>query len=271
MYSEKYLTFSSNRQKIVISTGKILYVIMLNRSAEIHAVGGTVYKTHLSFSAIEEQLGERFLKIHRGCLVSVTAIHDITDYVNLSNGERLEYARKNRSKIIQLMRVKQRGIIGGFHSGDAPKNYTEYLAYYSSFENMPFAFTDIEMIFDENSQAVDWIFRYGNPALARLEKLPLEKLIGSSFGSLFANMDSKWLRSYERATLYGEMLEIIDYSPEIDTYLKVLCFPTFSGHCGCVLLDISQVKFSRNSGDAEKALMLYFGRLSNGTPTHGGE
>ena len=40
-------------------------------------------------------------------------------------------------------------------------------------------------------------------------------------------MDSKWLQSYERATLYGETLEIMDYSPEIDTNLKIICFPTF--------------------------------------------
>lgn len=261
MYSEKYLSFYSNRQRVVVSTGKILYVIMANRYAEIHVAGGNVYKTHLPFGEIEKELGGRFLKIHRGCLVSVTAIHEITDCVNLSNGERLEYAQKNKKQIIEQLRQKQKGIICGFHSSDIPVTYEEYLEHYSSFEKMPFAFTDIEMIFDENSQAVDWIFRYGNPALAKLEKLPLEKLIGSSFGSLFANMDSKWLRSYERATLYGEMLEIIDYSPEIDTYLKVLCFPTFKGHCGCLLLDISQVKFTRSSGDAEKALMFYFGGI----------
>ena len=119
----------------------------------------------------------------------------------------------------------------------------------------------IEMIFDEKRQAVDWIFRYGNPALSKLEKMPLERLIGSSFGSLFSNMDSKCLRSYERATLYGETLEIIDYSPKIDTYLKVICFPTFKGHCGCILFNISEIKFTKNSSDAEKALMLYFGKL----------
>ena len=137
----------------------------------------------------------------------------------------------------------------------------EYHDYYRSFDQLPFAFTDIEMVFDEEKRAVDWIFRYGNPELARLEKLPLDRLIGNSFGSLFSNMDSKWLRAYERATLYGETLEIIDYSPEIDTYLKVICFPTFPGHCGCILFDIARIRFTRNSSDAEKALMLYFGRL----------
>ena len=99
--------------------------------------------------------------------------------------------------------------------------------------------------------------------MARLEKLPLEQLIGNSFGAIFSNMDSKWLKAYERATLYGEMLELIDYSPEIDTYLKIICFPTFSGHCGCILFDISDISFTQNSDDAAKALNLYLGRYIN--------
>ena len=42
-------------------------------------------------------------------------------------------------------------------------------------------------------------------------------------------MDAKWLRVYERTALYGETLEITDYSPEIDTELKIVRFPTFPG------------------------------------------
>ena len=124
---------------------------------------------------------------------------------------------------------------------------------------MPFAFTDIEMVFDEERRAVDWIFRYANPALAKLEKLPLESLIDHSFGSLFANMDAKWLRSYERAVLYGEMLEIFYYSPEVDTYLKVTCFPTFAGHCGCILFNVQDFAAAHTLTDSEKAMIMYLG------------
>ena len=56
---------------------------------------------------------------------------------------------------------------------------------------MPFAFTDIEMIFNEDRHAVDWIFRYGNEKLAEVERVPLSGLIGNSFGSIFSNMDDK--------------------------------------------------------------------------------
>lgn len=261
MQEAKHITIISNGRKIVISISTILYILMVNKTAEIHVSGDKIYETRMTLSQLEEKLGDGFIKVNRGCIVSAMAIHDITDNINLNNGESLIYTIRKKNQIIEQFRLKQKSIISSFRRDGIPTTEEEYRKHYSSFDNMPFAFTDIEMIFNEESRAVDWIFRYGNPALAKLEKLPLERLIGSSFGSLFSNMDSKWLHSYERATLYGEMLEIIDYSPEIDTYLKVICFPTFKGHCGCILFDISEIEFTKNSSDAEKALMLYFGKL----------
>lgn len=261
MQEAKHITIISNGRKIVISISTILYILMVNKTAEIHVSGDKIYETRMTLSQLEEKLGDGFIKVNRGCIVSAMAIHDITDNINLNNGESLIYTIRKKNQIIEQFRSKQKSIISSFRRDGIPITEEEYRKHYSSFDNMPFAFTDIEMIFNEESHAVDWIFRYGNPALAKLEKLPLERLIGSSFGSLFSNMDSKWLHSYERATLYGEMLEIIDYSPEIDTYLKVICFPTFKGHCGCILFDISEIEFTKNSSDAEKALMLYFGKL----------
>lgn len=261
MQEAKHITIISNGRKIVISISTILYILMVNKTAEIHVSGDKIYETRMTLSQLEEKLGDGFIKVNRGCIVSAMAIHDITDNINLNNGESLIYTIRKKNQIIEQFRSKQKSIISSFRRDGIPTTEEEYRKHYSSFDNMPFAFTDIEMIFNEESHAVDWIFRYGNPALAKLEKLPLERLIGSSFGSLFSNMDSKWLHSYERATLYGEMLEIIDYSPEIDTYLKVICFPTFKGHCGCILFDISEIEFTKNSSDAEKALMLYFGKL----------
>ena len=261
MQEAKHITIISNGRKIVISISTILYILMVNKTAEIHVSGDKIYETRMTLSQLEEKLGDGFIKVNRGCIVSAMAIHDITDNINLNNGESLIYTIRKKNQIIEQFRSKQKSIISSFRRDGIPITEEEYRKHYSSFDNMPFAFTDIEMIFNDESRAVDWIFRYGNPALAKLEKLPLERLIGSSFGSLFSNMDSKWLHSYERATLYGEMLEIIDYSPEIDTYLKVICFPTFKGHCGCILFDISEIEFTKNSSDAEKALLLYFGKL----------
>ena len=98
------------------------------------------------------------------------------------------------------------------------------------------------MVFNEERAAVDWIFRYGNEALAEIEKTPLQQLITHSFGSIFPNMDAKWLRVYERTALFGETLEIVYYSPEIDTKLKIISFPTFKGHCGCMLFKQTDIQ-----------------------------
>ena len=257
----KHITILSNRKEVTLTVSSILYVLMKGNNAEIHTFGYKVYKTRMTMNELENTLGDGFLKVHRSCLVSVMAVHDITDKINLSNGESLDYVLRKKKEIIAQLHAKQKNMISSFSGDDIPAAEEKYHAHYSCFDALPVAFADIEMVVNEERRAVDWIFRYGNPALAKLEKIPLERLIGSSFGSLFSNMDAKWLRSYERAVLYGETLEIIDYSPEIDTYLRVICFPTFKGHCGCILFDVSEIKFTQSSSDTSEALLRYFGKL----------
>lgn len=235
-------TYVYQKRENSIAINTILYVTTKRNIAQIHTQGKQIYPVRMSLKQIREQLGGGFLLVDRSTLVAARAIHQVSDKIYLSNGEILDYVVLRKKEVKSSILEIQRRIIGSFAGADVPKNYEEYRKYYSGFEQMPFAFTDIEMVFNDQLHAVDWIFRYGNPELARLEKLPLKKLIGSTFGSLFPNMDSKWLRSYEQAVLYGERLEIIDYSPEIDTYLKVICFPTFPGHCGCILFNIEEIK-----------------------------
>lgn len=255
-----YFTYVYKKRENSIAINTILYVTTKKNIAQIHTQGKHIYPVRMTLKQIRERLGDGFIPVDRSTLVAARAIHEVGKKIYLSNGEVLHYAVQNKKEVKSVLWKIQKRIIGSFGGEDVPKTYEEYCRHYSGFEQMPFAFTDIEMVFNEELHAVDWIFRYGNPALARLEKLPLKKLIGSTFGSLFPNMDSKWLRSYEQAALYGEKLEMIDYSPEIDTYLKVTCFPTFPGHCGCILFNIEDIKFTKNSGDAEKALMLYMGK-----------
>lgn len=259
MQETKHITIISNRKKIALSISAVLYVFVVGKNTQIHILGGKVYETRMSLSQLEKELDDGFIKVHRGCLVSAMAIHDITETINLNNGESLAYTIRKKKQIIEQLQLKQRNIINSFNNSGIPETEEEYFRYYSSFDHMPFAFADIEMIFNEERHAVDWIFRYGNDALAKLEKLSLDEMIGNTFGSLFSNMNSKWLKSYERTALYNETLEIIDFSPEIDTYLKVICFPTFKGHCGCILFNIEEIEFTKNSSEAQHALDKYFG------------
>ena len=233
-----YLSIVVNRKRIMLNVNTIAYADAQRNTAQIHLVDGTVYRTRITLSALEKGLGEGFLKVSRHRLVSVMAIHSVTDTVNLISGEALSYPPQRKSQLRRQLASRQKLFIDSLSDEGTPATPEEYRAHYRCFEGAPFAFADIEMVFSQERYAVDWIFRYGNPALARLERIPLKKLIGNSFGSLFANMDSKWLRCYEQAALYGKTLEIVSYSPEIDTNLKIICYPTFKGHCGCILFNL---------------------------------
>lgn len=261
--TEKSISIIANRKHITLGTSTILYIIMKNKNVEIHVTGGETYSARIALDELEKELGDDFLRIHRSCLVAAMAIHDVGKDIELVNGETLSYSPRNKRKIIEQLAQKRKKLVSGFITEGVPRTLEEFHRHYRSFDFIPFAFTDIEMVFNDDSHAADWIFRYGNPALAKLEKLPLEYIVGKSFKRLFSNMDSKWLRSYELAALYGETLEVIDYSPEIDKYLKIICFPTFKGHCGCILFDISEIKYTQSSTESEKALLLYFGIIPN--------
>ena len=42
-----------------------------------------------------------------------------------------------------------------------------------------------------------------------------------------------------------------------DQNIKIICFPTFKGHCGCILFDIAEIEFIKNSDKTDMALNYY--------------
>lgn len=261
MRESNLIALTVNRKKLELDIRTIQYIFMDGNTAEIHVSDGQVLKTLRTLESLEKELGDEFLRIHRSRLVAVRAIHDITDKINLNNGERLDYVANRKKALVAELQEKRRTILERFSCDRFPKSEEDYHTRYQIFDELPIAFTDIELVLGEEETAVDWIFRYANAALAQLEKLPLEQLVGKNLSSIFPNLDTKWLRIYERAALYGQTVEIVDYRPEIDTYLSVICFPTTSGHCGCILLDISQMYYAENQGDSQNAKLRFLAKV----------
>lgn len=188
--SEKIITIIANRKHVTIETSTILYIIMNKKNVEVHVTGGEKYSARIALDELEKELGDGFIRVSRSCVVAVMAIHDVAKKIEFVNGELLKYPPGNKWKIVEQLSQKRKTIIGGFLTEGTPRTLEEFHRHYISFDLMPFAFTDIEMVLNDESHAVDWIFRYGNPALAKLENLPLEYIVGKSFGRLFSNMDS---------------------------------------------------------------------------------
>lgn len=262
MNEPKTLRIRADRRDIDLDIRTILYVYMKENVAEIHVSGGKVYRTRITMENLVEILGmDDYMKVHRSCLVAVMAIHSITEKIILNNGESLNYVLRRKKEILNEFMEKRERIVSSFQERTAQGTNDQYHERFKSFDDLPIAFADIEMVFDDKNDAVDWIFRYGNAALAALEQMPLDQIIGHSFGSIFPNMDQKWVRSYERTAVFGDVLTIIDYSPEIDAYLHVICFPTSKGHCGCLLFNVNDMTYAKNKGDGENARLHYIAKL----------
>lgn len=255
------LTITVNYRRVTLNVRLIQYVFINHNIAEFHLSNGAQYKSHFPIKKLEAVLGDEFIRVHRNYLVAVRAIHDVSDKVYLNNGESMVYAQRRKGELSIELRRRRQMILDRFAAGSTVHTEEEYHARYQVFDDLPIAFADIEIVLDNTNNAVDWIFRYGNEALARLEQTPLSELIGRTFSSVFPAMDEKWLKSYERAALYGQTLEIIDFSPEIDTYLNIICFPTQQGHCGCLLLNFRDMEYAENQGDRQNARLHYIAKI----------
>lgn len=74
----------------------------------IHVTSGSVYKTRSTLEAMEAQVGEYFLKVHRTYLVCIMAIHALEDTLTLINGEELNYATRRKKKSLPSCRKSRK-------------------------------------------------------------------------------------------------------------------------------------------------------------------
>ena len=160
----------SNRRRISLSAEDILYIQLVNRQSVIHVSGGKTYETYTTIDELAQLLGSGFIRADRATLVSAKGVHTIGKKIELISGETLSFTRRRKRELKEQLRAGRRQIVQSLSDSDAPATREEYQRHYASYDSAPFAFTDIEMVFNEERAAVDWIFRYGNEALAKLEK-----------------------------------------------------------------------------------------------------
>lgn len=261
MAENEKLSITMNYKRIELEIRAILYVAILNNTAEFHMADGTLYKMRFPFSKLEPLLGDGFIKTHRNCLVAVRAIHDLSDKVYLNNGEELLYASRRRKELSAELRDKRQRLFDRL-AGESPVPGGELCRErYRVFDDLPIAFVDVEAAVGPKENTVDWVVRYGNEALAAIGRKPSGELVGRRLSEVYPGMNRKWLRGCECAAFYGRTLEILDYSPEVDAYLNIICFQTTEGHCGCILLDFGQMEYARNVGDEENARLQFIAKF----------
>lgn len=117
----------------------------------------------------------------------------------------------------------------------------------------------------DSKKAQDFIFEYANEALARLEGIPVKRILGRSFYSVFSNADARWTEIYGDTAFQGNYHERTEYSPEINRHLMVQCYQIAYGYCGCLLTDITgQIRLqeqTRMNLETERTVVICAQRL----------
>ena len=134
MYRNNTIIIRHQWKKVEIELEKIVYVIMHRQDAEIHVYEDKTYKARITCEELKKKLGECFIEIRRGCIVSAMAIRSITDTVNLMNGESLRYTLNKKTKLRNEIYRKQQEILESF-ADDAPRTQKEYRQHYICYEN----------------------------------------------------------------------------------------------------------------------------------------
>ena len=126
----------------------------------------------------------------------------------------------------------------------------------ASLDNMPLAVAIIRLDLDENGQPEDFTFAYANEALAKLENVPLERLLGAAFyRDIFPKGDRKWLIPYWETASRGTVQTLNDFSPEIERFLEIKCYQPCPGYCACILTDVSEkVSLEQNLETARRTI-----------------
>ena len=119
--------------------------------------------------------------------------------------------------------------------------------YQSLFENMTTSFSLQKMIFDEEGNAVDYIFEEVNPVFEKYSGKSAADLIGKSIKELFPQTEDYWIQFFGDVAKSGKAAEMIDYSVELDRYYEIFAFCPKIGYVAQITNDVTERKKSEKA------------------------
>lgn len=219
----------------------ILYLCREEGKSVITMKDGKTFETYIPAKKIALLLPEEdFVSINKGIYVNRHSITNITDgYYTMADGRvfqgRVRTTGEHRKLQRELYRKKSAAIRKASGTSD---NCSAFSERYAAFDELPVAVCIIELVFDEDNNPCDFMYRYGNKKLAALCDLfaPGNALIGKTFIDYFENGDPKWINAYSQTALHGGEVTISDYSEELGQNVRVYCYQPEPGLCGCIVI-----------------------------------
>ena len=96
---DRYVEFISDRRRVRLETERISYLESNDSEVWIHTSTGESLRTKTKISQWEQQLDDRFLRVHRSYIVNADRVARHTAGAVVVDGQTLEVSRKYRDSV----------------------------------------------------------------------------------------------------------------------------------------------------------------------------
>ncbi len=218
--------------KTNIQPTDVLYILHSNRRTTFYLTDGSVRETYLPLKHLLNALPRgNFLNINKGTVIAVAAIDKIeNDQYTMRDGRVFRGRRRAAGEHkLNRRRLNDRSL-PEYHLVDETVRER-----FSNMDRCPLPIAVVEMIYNLSGQPVDYVFRYCNEALAKLEGRTVDGILDRSFRELFDRDGRKWIKSFDEvARGMGEQV-IRDLNPYTNKPTCFHCFCPLPGYCACVI------------------------------------
>lgn len=213
-----------------IHINDVKYLLRQDNKTCIYMTDGRVVKTFITVKDLYEVLiPYDFISINKGTIVSREQIDHIENCTyHMLDGVCLE-GRKRGAASHKLLNKS-------LHPGLSPNTPTNIRTHFSVLNDMPVAFCVIELIFNKDGTGIDFVFRYCNEEMLKLEKLTAGEIIDQSFYQVFPNSERRLLAAYTDVAVNGGSYHLRTYSARLDKKLVIKCFQPLENFCAFILL-----------------------------------
>lgn len=225
--------------KADINEKNIKYILSEAPKTVFHFIDGRepFEITGITLKAVREYLPkDRFLNVQKGVLLAASQI----DYIE-KNGQyhmldgkviqgRKRYLREHHVNAVQI--EERRFPMEGKH----PLEQGMMLEGCKIFEEMEIPVFLLECVTGNSVKhgAFDFIFRYVNPAMGRYSMMPIGKMQGESFFTVFPNADKKAVANLIETAFYGTSMHMRTLSSQFGEPIEIATSQPFPMHILCM-------------------------------------
>jgi PAS domain S-box-containing protein len=116
--------------------------------------------------------------------------------------------------------------------------------YEQLFNSMMEMFQAVEIIYDEDGNAIDYVYLQVNRAFQELVNKKRDELIGKRAKEIFGVVEDHWLRTYAKVDKSGNTESYVNYGAELDKYYQIHAWKIDKGQVAIVFTDITKSKKS---------------------------